>query len=342
MKAAIFHEHGGREVLHYEDVSEPQIAADEVLVQVKACALNHLDIWLREGLPGIEIPLPHILGADVSGTVADTGETVQNVKPGDEILLAPGIGCGYCDKCLSGNDNLCRHYTILGYMVDGGYAEYVKVRATHAIPKPENLSFEEAAAIPLVFLTAWHMLVKRVDLKPGEFVLVHAAGSGVGSAAIQIAKLIGAKIIATASTKEKLQKAEELGADFLINYVETDFYREVKHITGKRGVDVVFEHTGAATWDKSVKSLKANGRLVTCGATSGYEAGINLRLLFAKHIALYGSYMGGIPEVWEVLKFFKENKLRAVIDRTLPLKDAAEAHKILEDRKQFGKIILIP
>jgi len=342
MKASLFHQHGGRDVLKYEDIANPEIGAQEVLVRVKACALNHLDIWLREGIPGIELSLPHILGADISGVVEETGDTVKNVSPGDEVLLAPGIGCGYCEQCLSGNDNLCRKYTLLGYMIDGGYAEYVKVRHTHALPKPENLSFEEAAAVPLVFLTAWHMLVKRVALKPGEIVLVHAAGSGVGSAAIQIAKLIGATIIVTAGTAEKLKKAEELGADFLINYIKSDFSKEVRHITGKRGVDVVFEHTGTVTWEKSIRSLATNGRLVTCGATSGYEAQLNLRFLFAKHITLFGSYMGGIPEVWEVLKFFKEGKFKAVIDRIMPLKEAPQAHKILEDRRQFGKIVLVP
>ena len=342
MKATIFQQHGGPEVFNYEDIPEPEIAANEVLVQVKACAMNHLDIWLRQGIPGINIPLPHILGADISGIVKESGSTVKNVKPGDEVLLAPGIGCGYCDQCLSGNDNLCRSYTLFGYMVDGGYAEYVKAPAPNVLPKPDNLNFEEAAAVPLVFLTAWHMLIKRVDLRPGEFVLVHAAGSGVGSAAIQIAKLIGATVITTASTQEKLKKAEELGADFLINYKETDFYKEVRNITKKRGVDVVFEHTGAATWEQSVKSLATNGRLVTCGATAGYEAPMNLRFLFAKHIAIYGSYMGGISEVWEVLKFFNEGKLKAVIDRVMHLKEAARAHTIMADRKQFGKIVLVP
>ncbi|RKY89444.1 alcohol dehydrogenase [candidate division KSB1 bacterium] len=342
MKASIFYQHGGLDVLKYEDVKEPRIDADEVLIRVKACAMNHLDLWLRDGLPGIKIPLPHILGADISGIVEECGNVVSNVKTGDEVLLAPGLGCGHCEQCLSGNDNLCRYYTIIGYMVDGGYAEYVKVPSKNVIPKPDNLTFEEASAIPLVFLTAWHMLVKRVNLKPGEVVLIHAAGSGVGSAAIQIAKMLGAKVIATASTREKLKKAEELGADFTINYQTTNFYQEVRKITNKKGVNVVFEHTGTATWDKSVKSLATNGRLVTCGATSGYEANLNLRFLFAKHISIYGSYMGGISEVWEVIKFFKEGKLKPVIDRTLTLKEASKAHKIMESRKQFGKIILIP
>src|SRR5215208_192096 len=247
MKAVVFHEHGGPEVLRYEERPEPRIRADEVLVQVKACALNHLDVWTRGGLPGIEIPLPHILGNDVAGVVREVGELVTWVKPGEEVMVQPGVSCGHCEACLSGQDNLCREYDMIGYRRDGGYAELVAVPGANIIPKPAELSWAEAAALPLVTVTAWHMLVTRAAVQPGEDVLVHAAGSGVGSIAIQIAKLRGARVITTASSDEKLAKARELGADETINYTRDDWPKEVKRLTERKGVDVVVEHTGAAT-----------------------------------------------------------------------------------------------
>ena len=253
MKAAIFRQHGGPEVLEYTDVPEPQIRANEVLVEVKACALNHLDIFVRNGMPGIEIPLPHILGCDVAGVVREAGELVTWVKPGDEVMVQPGVSCGHCEACLSGQDNLCREYDMIGYRRDGGYAEFVAVPGVNIIPKPAELSWAEAAALPLVTVTAWHMLVTRANVQPGEDVLVHAAGSGVGSVAIQIAKLRGARVITTASTDEKLAKARELGADETINYSRDDWPKEVKRLTGRKGVDVVVEHTGAATWPGSMR-----------------------------------------------------------------------------------------
>ncbi len=342
MKAAIFDKHGDASVLQYRDVDIPQIAADEVLVKVKSCALNHLDIWIRQGMPNVKIPLPHISGSDVSGIIEDVGSTVKNVKKGDKVLVAPGVGCGTCRYCLTGMDNLCRNYTLVGYMLDGGYAEYAKVPARNAIPIPKGLNFDEAAAVPLVFLTAWHMLVARANLRPGETVLVHAAGSGVGSAAIQIAKLLGARIITTASSKKKLDKAKELGADFVINYVKEDFAARTREITNRRGVNVVFEHTGSSTFEKSVLSLATNGRLVTCGATTGYEAKIDIRYLFAKHITLYGSYMGSIGELREVLKFFERKQLKPVVDCAFPLEKTADAQIYMTERRQFGKIIVNP
>lgn len=342
MKAVVFYEHGGVEVLKYQDIPEPKPIFGEVLVKVKACALNHLDIWVREGITGIQISLPHILGSDISGEVVQVGGGVTNVKARDKVIIAPGLSCGKCIHCLSGEDNLCRHYDIIGYRTDGGYAEYVKVPEVNVIPMPEGMGFEEAAAIPLVFLTAWHMLVTRARIKPGEDVLVLAAGSGVGSASIQIAKLWGARVIATASTDEKLQKAKELGADELINYTTQDMVEEIKRITERRGVDIVVEHVGAATWEKSIQSLARMGRIVTCGATSGPIASVDIRYIFSKHLSIIGSYMGSKGELLQVLKFFKEKKLRAVVDRTLPLREAQKAHTLMEQRQQFGKLILMP
>src|SRR5688500_7052360 len=342
MKAVIFRQHGGPEVLEYTDVPEPQPRANEILVEVKACALNHLDIWVRGGLPGIEIPLPHILGDDVAGVVKQVGELVTWVKAGDEVMVQPGVSCGHCEACLSGNDNFCHEYDIIGYRRDGGYAELVAVPGVNIVPKPAQLSWEEAAALPLVTVTAWHMLVTRANVQPGETVLVHAAGSGVGSIAIQIAKLRGARVITTASSDEKLAHARELGADETINYTSSEWPKEVRRLTNRQGVDVGVEHTGAATWPGSIASLKNNGRLVTCGATSGFDARTDLRQVFYRHLTLLGSFMGSKAELLEALKFVREGKIQAVVDQVLPLSEARQAHELIENRAQFGKVVLRP
>ena len=342
MKAVIFSEHGGPEVLRYTNVAEPKIKSTEVLVRVRACALNHLDLWVRRGLPGVQIPFPHIPGSDIAGEVTKVGELVTRLKVGQKILLAPGLSCGQCAACSAGNDNQCRRYTLFGYMVDGGCAEYVRSPEANVIPIPGDLRFEEAAAVPLVFLTSWHMLWTRAQLQPGEDVLVLGAGSGVGSAAIQIGKLIGARVIATAGSEEKLQKARELGADEVIHHGKQNIPDEVRKLTDRRGVDVVFEHVGTATWEKSVASLAVGGRLVTCGATTGYEAKVDLRLLFSRQLSLLGSYMGNRAELYAVLKLIGQRKLKAVIDRVLPLAKCTQAHELLEKREQFGKIVLQP
>jgi NADPH:quinone reductase-like Zn-dependent oxidoreductase len=342
MKAVIFRQHGGPEVLEYTDVPEPQFRANEVLVEVKACALNHLDIWVRGGLPGIEIPLPHILGNDVAGVVKQVGELVTWVKTGDEVMVQPGVSCGHCEACLSGDDNFCREYDIIGYRRDGGYAELVAVPGVNIVPKTSQLSWEEAAALPLVTVTAWHMLVTRAVVQPGETVLVHAAGSGVGSMAIQIAKLRGARVITTASADEKLAHARELGADETINYTSSDWPQEVRRLTNRKGVDVVVEHTGAATWPGSIASLATGGRLVTCGATSGYDAHTDLRQVFYRHLNILGSFMGSKAELLEAMKFVEQGKIRGIVDRVLPLSEARQAHELIENRAQFGKVVLRP
>jgi NADPH:quinone reductase-like Zn-dependent oxidoreductase len=342
MKATIFRQHGGPEVLEYTDVPEPKIRANEVLVEVKACALNHLDLFVRNGIPGIEIPLPHILGDDIAGVVREVGELVSWLKPGAEVMVQPGVSCGHCGECLRGQDNLCREYDMIGYRRDGGYAELVAVPGVNVIPKPANLSWEQAAAVPLVTLTAWHMLVTRARVLPGEVVLVHAAGSGVGSVAIQIAKLYGATVIATAGSDDKLAKAKELGADETVNYSSDDWPREVRRLTNKKGVDVVVEHTGAATWPGSINSLKNNGRLVTCGATSGFDARTDLRQVFYRHLTILGSFMGSKSELLEAMKFVESGQIKPVVAQTFPLAEARRAHEMLEDRAQFGKVVLVP
>ncbi|GBC82379.1 Alcohol dehydrogenase [bacterium HR10] len=343
MKAVRFHEHGGVEVLRYEDVPEPKIGPTEVLVRVRACALNHLDLWLRRGLPGRSIPLPRIVGSDIAGEVAEVGSAVTRVKVGERVLISPGLSCGQCPACLNGRDNLCREYEVIGSSrSDGGYAEYVKVPEVNAVPIPDHISFEEAAAFPLVFLTAWHMLVTRAGVRPGETVLVIAAGSGVGMAAIQIAKLFGARVLATAGTDAKLQKAKELGADEVINHSTQDLLQEVKRLTDRQGVDIVIEHVGTAVFEKCILSLTPGGRLVTCGVTSGYETRLDIRYLFSRQLSLLGSFMGSKGELLEAFTFFVQGRLKPVIDRTFPLKEAAAAQRLMEERAHFGKIVLLP
>lgn len=340
MKAVIFRRHGGTEELEWTDVPEPSLEPDEVLIKVKACALNHLDIWERQGLPGITIPLPHISGSDIAGEVAKTGSFVRGLSEGDRVIASPGLSCGNCEFCRKDFDSLCASYRILGLQVDGGYAEYVKVPARSVILVSGKLFWEEWAAVPLVFLTAWHMLVTRVRLQKGETVLIHAAGSGIGSAAIQLAKFLGGRVITTASSDAKLEKAHGLGADELINYKKQNFAERVLEITQGRGVDVVFEHIGPETWAGSIRALAKGGRLVTCGATSGRDVNIDLRFFFAKQLSVMGSYMGGRRELDEVLKLVEEGKLKPVVDSTFPLQNARQAQERMLGREQFGKIVL--
>ena len=340
MNAIVFHQHGGPEVLKYEDVPKPSIRPGEVLVCVKACALNHLDLWVRRGIPGVPIPLPHIPGSDVSGEIAQIGPDVTTVRVGQKVVLAPGVTCGKCAACVAGQDNHCRYFTNLGYLIDGGCAEFVRAPEVNCLSYPENLTFEEAASIPLVFQTAWHMLLARAELQPGEDVLILGAGSGVGSAAIQIAKFFGARVIATAGSDEKLQKAKQLGADHLINHNTQKIRDEVRRITNKRGVDVVFEHVGTATWDDSFASLAPGGRLVTCGATTGYDAKVDLRFLFSRQLSLLGSYMGTKSELHNIMGLVASGRFKPIVDRIFPLSACAEAHAYLESGSQFGKVVL--
>jgi len=340
MKAARIHQHGGPEALVYEDVPEPAIRANQVLVRVRACALNHLDLFVRAGIPGVKFAMPHVLGSDIAGEIVAVGDLCERVKPGWRVLLSPGLSCRQCEQCLAGNDNFCRRYTIFGLGVDGGNSELLAAPEYSVIPIPESLTFEQAAAVPLVFLTAWHMLLGRARLQPGEDVLVLAASSGVGSAAIQIARLFQCRVIATAGGEEKLAKARELGSDHAIDHYRQDIAAEVKRITGKRGVDVVVEHVGVATWPKSLESLAPGGRLVTCGATTGFDAQLDLRYLFSKQWSLLGSFMGTMGELHQVLKFVFRGQLKPVIDRAYPLEEIRAAHERLEKKEQFGKVIV--
>ena len=340
MKAVRIHEFGGPEVLKFEDVPQPTLRKDQVLVRVKACALNHLDLWIRKGLPGVK--LPHINGSDVSGDIAEVGEYITDLKPGQRVLLAPLTFCNHCAECTVGRQNFCPLFSVLGYLNDGGNAEFIAAPRVSVIPIPDSLTYDEAASVPLVFLTAWHMLVGRAQVKPGQTVLVLGAGSGVGSAAIQIAKMWGARVITTAGDETKLEKGRDLGADYTINHYKQKISEEVRKITAKRGADVVIEHVGAATWDESVKSLRPGGTLVTCGATTGPEGKIDIRFLFSRQLSYLGSYMGSMGELHEVLKFVFSGQLKPVVDRSFPLREVKAAHEHLERSAQFGKVILNP
>lgn len=344
MNAVVLREHGGPEVLRRERVERPEPGPGEVRVAVKAVAVNHLDVWVRRGGPAFRLDFPHRLGADITGVIDAFGPGAgdDGLAPGDRVVVNPGISCGRCRACLSGDDNLCPRYRILGENTQGGYAEHVVVPRQNLAPFPGALSFEDAAAVILPFLTAWQMLVRKAAVRPGEVVLVHGAGSGVGVAAVQICKLWGARVIATASTGDKLARARALGADETINYREADFVAEVRGLTGKRGVDVVFEHVGGETFARSIKATRNGGRIVTCGATSGFTPAIDLRHVFFRQIQILGSTMGSKGDLFEVLAHVAAGRLRPVVHQVMPLAAAAEAHRILEARQAFGKIVLTP
>jgi NADPH:quinone reductase-like Zn-dependent oxidoreductase len=340
MNVARIYQHGGPEVLVYEQAPDPSIRVDQILLRVRACALNHLDLFVRAGIAGMEFSMPHVLGSDIAGEVVQVGELCDRIRPGQRVLLSPGVSCRQCPQCFAGRDNYCRRFTLFGYGVDGGNAELMAVPEYTAVPIPDELSFEEAAAAPLVFLTAWHMLFARGHLEPGEDVLVLAASSGVGSAAIQLAKLFHCRVIATAGGKAKLAKAKELGADEVIDHYKQDIAGEVRRLTGRRGVDLVFEHVGAATWSKSLQSLGPAGRLVTCGATTGHDVRVDLRFLFSRNQSLLGSFVGSLAELHQVLRFVFRRQVRPVIDSVYPLSEIRAAHEHLERKEQFGKVVL--
>lgn len=342
MKAVRFHAHGGPEVLRYEDVPDPKAGPGEIVLRVRAASVNHLDIWMRKGLPGIKIPLPRVPGADAAGEIVEVGAGVTDRKVGERVLLDPGKCCRECEFCLGGEGSLCAKYSILGEHENGCYSEHVAVPAWNAIPIPDGLPFETAAAAPLVFLTAWRMLMTRARVRPGEEILIHGAGAGVGTAALQIAKRAGARVIVTCGTDEKCEKAKALGADTAINYEREEFVGAVRRLTGKRGVDVVVDYVGKKTWGGSLQVLRRGGRLVTCGATTGYDPVEDIRHIFFRQLEVIGSTMGSRKELLDVLRLVFAGVLKPVIDAVLPLSQAVEAHRRIESRQVFGKLILLP
>jgi NADPH:quinone reductase-like Zn-dependent oxidoreductase len=341
MRAMVLREHGGPDVLHFEDVPVPEPAPGEVRVRVRAIAVNHLDIWVRRGGPAFKLEYPHRLGSDIVGTVDAIGDGAR-ATVGAKVVVQPGLSCMRCEQCLGGHDNLCRWYKILGENTQGGYGEYVVVPDVNLAPYPERLDYPQAAASILPFLTAWQMVVHKARVGPGDTVLVQGAGSGVGVAAIQIAKLYGARVITTASSEAKLALAKELGADVGIDYTTQDFAAECRALTGKRGVDVVIEHVGGEVFAQSLRAVRVGGRVVTCGATAGFHPAIDLRHIFFRQVEVLGSTMGAKADLLAVLAHVAAGRLRPVVHAVLPLAQAADAHRMLEDRKAFGKVVLEP
>jgi NADPH:quinone reductase-like Zn-dependent oxidoreductase len=343
MRAVVVREHGGLDRLRFEDVPTPTPGPCEVRVALRAVALNHLDVWVRRGVPGHTFPLPLVPGCDGAGVIDAVGPGVRERREGERVLLAPGLSCGTCRECGSGRDYLCRRYGILGETRDGTCATHVVVPERNALPVPASLSFEQAAALPLATLTAWHMLVARAALRPGETVLVHAAGSGVSTAAIRIARLFGAGlVIAATSSKAKAEKARALGADDVIDTSTEDVFARVRERTGKAGVDVAIDHVGAATLATTLKCLAKGGRVVTCGATSGPKAEVFLNLVFFKSLSILGSTMGSLGELHEIVAHAGAGRLAPVIDSVRPLSEVGEGHRRLESRESFGKVVLDP
>ncbi|PYM06390.1 MAG: alcohol dehydrogenase [Candidatus Rokuibacteriota bacterium] len=338
MKAAAIERHGGPEVIEVRDYPDPRPAPGEVLVRVRACALNHRDVWVRRGMR--EQRLPHILGSDIAGEVASVPGGRDRLAVGTRVVLKPTLTCGRCEFCKAGQDNACVAIRLLGGAVDGGYAELIAVPRANVFPIPRNLSFVEAAAIPVVFLTAWHMLVTRADLRPGETVLVVGGASGVGSAAIQVALVRGARVLATAGSEAKRKRALELGAEHAIDHHADSISSEARRLSGGRGADVVVDHVGAATWGESLRSLARRGRFVVCGSTTGDDVTLPLRQFFGQNQTIHGAFIGTAGEFGALLRVFAAGRFRPVLDAVLPLAQAADAHRKLEQGDHFGKIVL--
>ena len=341
MRAAIFHGNGGPEVVRIEDVPRPVPNPGEVLIEVRAAALNHLDLWVRRGMP-IETTMPHVGGSDVSGVVVEVGDGVDEARAGERVVVNPSLFDGTCEWCRRGEESMCVSYRILGEHTDGGFCEYLAVRADRAYPIPDDLSFEEAAALPISYMTAWRALTSRARLQPGEDVLVIGASGGTALAAVQIARMLGARVFAVTRGAQNAARLRELGAEFVYDRAEEDFSPAVFRDTGKRGVDVVVENVGAATWSGSVRALARGGRLVTYGATAGPKVEIDVRVLFWKQLSVLGTTMASVAEFEAMLDAVFSGRLRPVVDSVMPLDQAREAHERLEAGGQFGKIVLVP
>ncbi|MBZ5537758.1 MAG: zinc-binding dehydrogenase [Acidobacteriia bacterium] len=341
MRAIRIHKHGGPGEIRIDDIPVPIIKPHEALLEVKSTSLNHLDLWVRNGMPGVQLPLPLILGSDASGVVKGIGATVKNIKVGDRVLVVPGYGCGECEECFSGRENYCLEYAIYGEHGDGIQMENLAVDSRRLLVMPPNISFDEGAAIPLVYLTAWEMLVNKAGVQPWHTVLVWSASSGVGSAAVQIAKLYGARVVTTAGGPEKVAKAQQLlNPDLVIDYRTQDVVKEIRSLTRGHGADIVVDHVGQATWEKSLRSLAKGGRLVFCGATTGPQVSFDQRFLFFKQQSILGSTMGDRGDLFKVLQLVERGKLKAVVDRAFDAEAIREAHEYLETGKQFGKVIV--
>ncbi len=340
MKAVVIREFGDPDVLRYEDIPEPSIKRDEVLIKVAYTSVNHLDIWVRRGLTAYGTKLPHIPGCDISGIIVDKGEDVRELNAGDRVMVDPGIRCMRCEFCLSGRDNICRTFGIVGATINGGYREYVAFPARDVIRIPDRIPLDVGAAFPLTYMTSWHMLLRRAGIAPGERILIVGGTSGIGIAALQIAKLAGMEVIATGGSDGKVEFLKKNGADYVINHEKENIYERVKEITHGEGVDVVFEHTGPSVFENVLRALKKGGRLVTCGATKGPEVRLDLRYLFSRELTVMGSIMGTRSELIRMTGLIEKGLLKPVIDSVYLLRNAKEAHKRMEERKHKGKILL--
>lgn len=342
MKAIVIEEHGGPEVLRVAERPDPTPAPGHALVRIAAAGMNHLDLWVRRGVEGHQFPLPIIPGSDGAGVVESLGDGARGVAVGDRVAISPGFSCGVCPDCLAGRQNLCRHYGIFGETTDGTNTELLSVPVANLLPVPDDMELTHAAAAPLVFLTAWHMVVCRCGVKAGDDVLVHAAGSGVSMAAIQIAKMFHARVLVTAGSGSKVQAGLDLGADVGINYREEDFLKVVKNVTGRRGMDIIVDHVGGENISRSIRALARGGRVVSCGATAGPKLETDLRLVFFKNLSILGSTMGGLGEMRDVWSHITAGRLRPVVAEILALEDVARGHELLESRAVFGKVVLTP
>jgi len=340
MKAAFFREHGNIDKILYGDLPDPVPGPGQVRIRIRAAALNHLDIFVRNGFPGFTLALPHVMGSDGAGVVESVGPGVTRISPGAEVVINPGINCGTCEFCLKGEHSLCVTFHLVGEHIAGTFASFAVVPEINAYPKPGALSWEEAAAFPLTFLTAWRMLTTKARVAPGESILIVGIGGGVAVAALQIAKMLGLTAWVTSGSAEKLARAKVLGADFGIDHTAGDFSREVRKLTGKRGVDIVLDSVGKATWRQSVASLARGGRLLTCGATTGPNPEEDIGRIFWNQLSIHGSTMGTHREFGDMLRIFRDGRLRPVVDSVFPLSGAKEAMARLEGKQQFGKIVI--
>jgi crotonyl-CoA carboxylase/reductase len=345
MKAVVFERHGGPEVLEYRDIPVPKVGPNDALLRIQAAGLNYNDVWGRRGLPGMDFHLPHISGTDASGIVEEIGSEVTNVKVGDEVVVNGALSCMACPSCIRGEPFVCAQFRIWGFQTgprDGAQAQYGKVPAAHLVPKPPNLTWEEAASMPLVLVTAWRMLVVRARIKPGDFVLIWGGAGGLGTMAIQICRLFNARPIAVVAGEAKAALARKLGAEFVIDRKAQRLVREVQKITDRRGVDIVFEHVGQATWETSILALKWGGTIVVCGATTGFQAPVDLRFLWNKQQNYLGSHFGTTAELVDALQFVRSGAIRPVVMKTFPLAEVAAAHEIMEKDEVMGKLVLVP
>lgn len=340
-EAVVFDRHGGPDVLERRTIDLAEPGPREVLVRVRAVAVNHLDLWVRRGGPAFRLQYPHRLGSDVAGVVEALGPGARGISPGDRVLVQPGISCGQCIACLSGRDNLCRGYRLLGENTQGGYARHLVVPDTNVVRLDDPaLDFVHAAALPLCTLTAWQMVFDRAEVRPGQTVVVHAAGSGVSSIAIQLCKLVGARVIATTGSPEKVARAKELGADEVIVTGTSDYIGEVRRLTAKTGPDVILDHLGGEPFEQAIVAVRWGGRVVICGATTGFTPHVDLRQIFFRQVQVLGSTMASKSRLLEALPLVRSGRLRPIVDRVMPLWNAREAHEALEARKVFGKIVL--